>query len=72
MAKSAYRWYEKLFYRLLVRERSCFRLVIYLILLLFLCQGLLTFPFIRKHLLLVEKYEGNPVKFYKSFKGEDL
>lgn len=72
MAKVSYRWYEKLFYRLIVRERSCLKLVLFLILLLILCQGLLTNAYIRKHLVLVEKYEGTPVKFYKSLRGGDL
>lgn len=72
MAGSYYRWYEKLFYRLTLRERSCVKLIIFLTLLLILCQALLTNPFIRKHLVLVEKYEGTPVKFYKSLRGEDL
>lgn len=72
MAKSSYRWYEKLFYRLILRERSCVKLVIFLTLLLILCQALLTNAFVRKYLVLVEKYEGTPVKFYKSLKGGDL
>jgi fumarate reductase subunit C len=72
VVKASYHWYEKLFYRLIIREGSCLRLVIYLIILLILCQGFLTNHFIRKHLVLVEKYEGAPVKFYKSLKGGDL
>lgn len=72
VAKSSYRWYEKLFYRLIVRERSCIKLVFFLTLLLILCQGLLTNAYIRKHMVLVEKYEGAPVKFYKSLRGGDL
>jgi len=72
LTKSSYHWYEKLFYRLIIRERSCFKLVIYLILLLILCQGLLANPLVRKHLVLVEKYEGTPAKFYKSLRGRGL
>ncbi len=70
MAKSSYRWYEKLFYRLIIRERNCFKLIIFLTLLIFICQGLLTNAFVRRHLVLVEKYEGEPVKFYKSLREE--
>lgn len=70
MGKSSYRWYEKLFYRLVLKERFCFKLVILLTILLVICQGILTIPFVRKRLLLVEKYEGDPVKFYKSLRVE--
>lgn len=70
MAKSSFRWYEKLFYRLIVRERKCFKLIIYLTLLLIICQALLTNASIRKYIVLVEKYEGEPVKFYKSLREE--
>ncbi len=72
LVKSSYRWYEKLFYRLIARERSYFKLIFYLTILLILCQVLLTNTFIREHLVLVEKYEGAPVKFYKSLRGGDL
>lgn len=70
LAKSTFHWYEKLFYRLIIRERKCFKLIIYLTLLLIICQALLTKAFIRKHLVLVERYEGDPVKFYKSLREE--
>ncbi|NLW45950.1 MAG: hypothetical protein GXY86_01220 [Firmicutes bacterium] len=70
LGKSALHWYEKLFYRLIIGERKCFKLIIYLTLLLIIGQGLLTNPFIRKYLVLVERYEGEPVKFYKSLREE--
>jgi hypothetical protein len=41
-------------------------------LLLILSQVLLTYPIVRKYLVLIERYEGQPATFYKSFNRGDL
>jgi type II secretory pathway component PulL len=65
-----HRWYEKLFFKLQLREKKCFWLMLSLLLLIILSQILLADFAFRKYLVLVERYEGQPVKFYKSLKAQ--
>lgn len=67
-----YRWYERLFFKLQLREKGCWKLLIILFCLLFLGQLLLTCSAIRKLLVLTETFEGKPLKFYKSFNSKDM
>jgi hypothetical protein len=69
---SKYHWYEKLFFRLQLRERRYFRLVFVMITVLMLMQILLTNKIIRHYLVLVERLEGEPAKFYQSLKTNGL
>ncbi len=59
-----YRWYERLFYRLLRREKYGVWLVFILISLLMLVQVLLLDPAIRRHLVLTDQLEGSAVRVY--------
>lgn len=61
-----YHWYERLFFRLQITEKKCWKLITLLLLMLFFSQVLLANFTLRKYLVLTEKYEGKPVKFYKS------
>jgi hypothetical protein len=72
MKATKYHWYERLFFNLLIRERKCWRLLLALGLLLILSQVLLTYPIVRKYLVLIERYEGQPATFYKIFNRGDL
>jgi hypothetical protein len=62
-------WYEKLFFRLQMRERKCIWIIICFFLIIMLIQILLTNSDFRRSFVLTEKYEGEPVKFYKSLKA---
>lgn len=64
-----HRWYERLFFKLQLRERKCLWMVLALVLLIIISQILLTNLTFRKYLVLTERYEGQPVKFYKSLKA---
>jgi hypothetical protein len=59
-------WYEKLFFGLQLREKGCWRLVIGLLMLMIIIQVLLMDARIRSKIVLMERLEGEPVKFYKS------
>lgn len=65
MAKQS-RWYERLFFGLQLREERCLRLILILIGLLVVAQTLLTNPMVRRWVVLTERYEGQPVTFYKT------
>ena len=58
-------WYEKMFYRLQLKEERYFRLVFSLILLLIIVQFLLINPKLRRILVFVERLEGEAVHCYK-------
>jgi hypothetical protein len=61
-----YRWYEKLFFTLQLKQKKYFWLSIGLLVALMMVQFALTNGWIRKKLVLIEWLEGEPVKFYKS------
>jgi hypothetical protein len=63
-------WYEKLFFKLQMRERKCVWIMVALFIIMILFQTLLTNVGFRRYFILTEKYEGQPVKFYKSLKAE--
>jgi hypothetical protein len=65
MAK--YRWYEKIFFRLQLREKKYYRLIFYLVTLIFIVQFLLCFPEIRQFLVLGERLEGEPIRILRKF-----
>jgi len=58
-----FHWPEKLFYRMLLKERKYRLLVVGLVLALAVSQFLLTIPAFRKIFVLTERYEGEPVKY---------
>jgi hypothetical protein len=70
--KNKHRWYERLFFALLLAEKRWFRLVGWLLLLLIVIQGLLMIDSIRKALALAERLEGEPVKFIKNLDRDGL
>ncbi|HBE78857.1 MAG TPA: hypothetical protein DDW65_13930 [Firmicutes bacterium] len=72
MKATKYHWYERLFFNLQIRERKWWRLLLALGLLLILSQVLLSYPIVRKYFVLIERYEGQPATFYKSFNRGDL
>jgi hypothetical protein len=55
-----------LFFGLQLREKSCWRLVIGLLVIMMAIQVLLMDAGIRRKLILMERLEGEPVKFNKS------
>lgn len=63
---SKHRWYERLFFGLQLREKSYWRLVIGLLVMVMAIQLLLMDAGIRRRLLLMERLEGEPVKFNKT------
>ncbi len=63
-------WYEKLFFKLQMRERKCAWMMVVFFLIMLLMQILLTNSAFRKNFILTEKYEGQPVKFYKSLNSQ--
>lgn len=63
---SKYRWYERLFFRIQLRERLLFRLMIGLIATLLAIQWLLLHDWFRQRVVMAERLEGIVPKVYKS------
>lgn len=61
-----YRWYERLFYYLVLREKLCLRLVFILVALLIAVQALLFDPKLRRAMVLAERLEGSEPRYYHS------
>lgn len=67
--KLRHHWYEKIFFKLQMCECKCAWILVGFFSLMLLMQILLTHSNFRSRFILTEKYEGQPVKFYKSFKA---
>ncbi|HOP75039.1 MAG TPA: hypothetical protein PLC07_08320 [Bacillota bacterium] len=67
MAKLKHTWPEKIFYHLQLHEKRYFRRILFIIALILSIQWALTVPAIRRYLVLVERFEGEPLRVFRKF-----
>lgn len=60
-------WPEKIFFHLQLHEKRYFRRIILVLVIIAGVQWMLTVPAIRRALVLVERFEGEPLRVFRKF-----